>query len=379
MWREVQFRVETVRFTALLLLLMGIILPFPTAAQTGSAVTVVGRVVGAESNEPLSRTHVFIPRSMSGTTTDSTGRFRMKDVSLGSKRLYVSRIGYKDKAFDLRPEPGRTLTYTVRLEKKVIEGPAVTVSGERSEEWYERLRRFKRLFIGESGYAQRCTLVNPEVLRFEKKWWGKFEASAQEPLVIENRALGYRLTYFLKEFEERGNVVRWDGEPLFEALTPEDSLQRAQWRKNRLQAYRGSLRHFLRALLDGRLKEEQFEVYRLPRASAFRHVGRADRLPTSRSRLIEPGPDSTYLFDARDRIEVIYRGEPESEAYLEWADIHRRSPREYQTSRIELNQHPIHIDPYGEIVEPYGATLYRHFGFTVRMAELLPREYSPSE
>lgn len=367
------------RSFVLVLILAGLVLPFPTTAQTAQTSTITGRVVDAETTEPLPRTHVFISRSMKGTTTDSTGRFRLTGIPPGSKRLYVSRLGYENEAIDLQLKPNRRLTFTFRLDQTVLEGPAITVLGQRDEEWYERLDRFKRLFIGESERARQCTLVNPEALRFETKWWGKFEASAEQPLIIQNRALGYRLTYFLKEFEERGKVVRWDGEPLFDPLVPRDSLQAARWQRNRLRAYRGSLRHFLRALLDDRLEEELFEVYRLPRARAFRFANRADRIPTDRDHLLEPGPDSTYLFDVGGRLEVIYRGEPESEAYLEWADITRRAPRDYQTSHIDLNEHPIHVDPYGEIVEPYGATLYRYFAFTVRMAELLPREYEPSE
>lgn len=350
-----------------------------TVGQSSQTSTVRGRVYDAETNAPLPHTHVFVPRSMNGTVTDSSGHFRLDGVHPGAKRLYVSRVGYTNEAVDVRAPPGRLQVVTVRLEPEVLESPPVTVSAERDEEWYDRLDRFERLFIGPSGYADKCTLVNPEVLRFEKKWWGKFEVRAQKPVVIENRALGYRLTYFLKEFEERGPVVRWDGEPLFETLSPKDSAQAVQWRRNRREAYRGSLRHFLRALLADRLEEEQFDLYRLPRASAFRHSSRADRLPTSRDRILDPGADSTYLLNTHDRLEVVYRGEPESEAYLEWANGTRRSPRDDQTSQIELNQHPIHVDPYGEIVEPYGATLYKYFAFTARMAELLPREYEPPE
>jgi len=220
------------------------------------------------------------------------------------------------------------VTVTVRLDAKVLNSPPITVSAERDEEWYERLDRFRRLFIGRSDLAEDCTLVNPEVLRFDDKWWGRFEAWAEKPVIIENRALGYRLTYFLKEFEERGSVVRWDGEPLFEPLAPTDSAEAARWRRNRLEAYRGSLRHFLRALID-------------------------------------------------DRLEVVYHGMPERRAYLEWADLRRRTPRDHQTSQIELNERPLHIDPSGEIVEPYGATLYQYFAFTARMAKRLPREYEP--
>ena len=361
-----------------LILGMGAIAPLQSASQPAPTSVVRGRVLDAETNVPLSDTHVFIAQTINGTVTDSTGRFRLDGVRPGAKRLVVSRVGHVNEANTVRLKPGRMQVFTIRLEPKVLKSPPVTVSAERDEEWYERLDRFKRLFIGASGHAQKCALVNPEVLRFEKKWWGKFKARAEKPLIIENRALGYRLTYVLKEFEESGPVVRWDGEPLFEPLTPEDSAQAAQWRKNRREAYRGSIRHFLRALLDDRLEEEQFDLYRLPRASAFRYTSRADRMSTSRDRILEPGTDSTHLLDTWDRLEVVYRGESESEAYLDWADL-RRAPRDVQTSQIELNEHPIHIDPYGKIVEPYGATLYRYFAFTLRMANLLPREYEPPD
>jgi len=362
----------------LLAAILGAVAPC-AVAQPSQAGTVRGRVLDAETNAPLPGTHVFIVQSMNGTVTDSTGRFRLDEVPSGVKRLYMSRVGYANKAVTFRPIPDRTQVLTLRLKPEVLESPPVTVSAERDEEWYERLDQFKRLFVGASAYAEKCTFVNPEVLRFEEKWWGKFKARAEKPVIIENRALGYRLTYFLKEFEESGPMVRWDGEPLFAPLTPRDSSEAARWRKNRREAYRGSLRHFLRALLDDRLEEEQFDLYRLPRADAFRRTSRADRLPTSRDRILEPAPDSTTLLDAWDRLEIIYRGEPESEAYLEWADITRRAPRDHQTSQIELNEHPIHIDPDGKIVEPYGATLHRYFAFTTRMSNLLPREYEPPE
>lgn len=361
------------RLSVLLLSLVVLCGPSPATGQ-GNA-TITGAVMDAETEAPLEGAHVFISHSMTGTTTNEDGSFRLTDVPPGTKRLYVSMLGYENQALDLPPQQESPLTFTFRLESEVIEVDPISVTAERDEEWYERLRRFERLFIGESKRAEQCTLLNPEALRFETKWWGKFEASAQEPLVIENRALGYRLTYFLEEFEVRGDIVRWDGEPLFHPLSPEDSAEARRWRKHRRDAYRGSIRHFLRALLEDRVEEEQFDMYRLPRASAFRSVHRADRLPVNRSRLLDPGPDSTYEFNVRGRLEVIYRGQPESDAYLKWADAEHRGPRDAQTSQIELNERPIHIDPYGEIVEPYGATLYQYFAFTRRMAELLPREY----
>ena len=367
------------RWVGLLAVLLGTGVS-PSLAQKAATqtVTVQGRVLDAETNAPLPETHVFITQTMNGTVTDSTGGFHLNEVRPGVKRLYASRVGHTNKAFRFRATPGRTQVVTLRLTPEVLQSPPVTVSAERDEEWSDRLARFKRLFVGKAGPARQCVLVNPEVLQFEERWWGRFEAQAEKPIVIENRALGYRLTYFLKEFEKSGSVVRWDGEPLFERLTPQDSSEAARWRRNRRAAYRGSLRHFLRALLADQLDEERFDLYRLPRASSLRHTNHADRMPVERDRILEPGPDSTHLLNTHDRLEVVYRGEPEREAYLDWAALRRR-PRDHQTSQIELNQHPIHVDRYGEIVESYGATLYRYFAYTARMAQLLPREYEPPE
>lgn len=350
----------------------------PVHAQSEQQVVVKGTVVDDSTGAPLPATHVFISGSMTGTTVDKDGRFRLAGLSKGAKRLFVTRLGYEPEQVDLVVPNDTTLTFSFRLQRTVLEAEEVTVSARRDEEWYERLRRFKRLFVGESKQAQRCYLLNPNVLRFDTAWWGKFEADAQKPLRFENRVLGYRLTYYLKEFEVNGDIVRWDGEPVFEPLPPQDSAQARRWAINRRQAFRGSLRHFLLALLNDRLAKEQFTIARIPRATAFRHVGRADRVSIRRDRIVELQPNSLTEVDVRGALEITYHGEPESEAYLDWADV-RRPPLERQVSQIRLNKHPIHVDEHGEIVEPYGATLYQYFAFSQRMAELLPQEYRPPD
>ncbi|WP_233993617.1 carboxypeptidase-like regulatory domain-containing protein [Salinibacter altiplanensis] len=101
--------------------------------------------------------------------TDSTGRFRLEGVRPGPKRLYVSRVGHEQRSLSLHPSPNPPSVVTVRLRTEVLSSPPVTVSAERDEEWYEHLGHFRRLFIGGSDQAEQCTLVNPEVLRFDDK------------------------------------------------------------------------------------------------------------------------------------------------------------------------------------------------------------------
>lgn len=137
-------------------------------------------------------------------------------------------------------------------------------------------------------------------------------------------------------------------------------------------------RHFLLALINNRLEKENFRIYRLPRFRAYRDGGWADRLPTHPSQLVEPQSDSLYEVEFRGALKVIYEGAPESDSYLEWTQA-QRQPRSHQVSLIELNEHPIHVDRHGEIVEPYGARLYQYFAYSQRMADLLPRAYRPED
>lgn len=174
-----------------------------------NGITLDGIVVDKETGTPLHDAHVFLAGSMRGTTTDADGRFELRDVRQGAQRLYASMMGYEPQFFDLFLQTDTTYTFAFRLPPQVIERPGVVVEAERDPDWHKRLARFETLFLGSSEWADSCTIQNPEALRFESKWWGKFTARAVEPLVVINRALGYRVQYFLDEFEASGGVIRW--------------------------------------------------------------------------------------------------------------------------------------------------------------------------
>jgi hypothetical protein len=284
-------------------------------------------------------------------------------------------LGYESAVIDtLVQVPTPTDTLTIALQPAVLSAGAVTVTAERDKKWRKRLKKFERLFIGTSERADACTLLNPEVLSFETKWWGRVAADAREPLVIENRALGYRIRYHLEEFSASGGTVRWDGEPFFQLLTPKDSAEAKRWAVRREQAYAGSLRHFLRALRADRLREEGFVIYRHP-DDAFRPATR--RFRASADRLLDSTPDSSLSeLNFFGRLEIIYRHEQADHRFAQWQGRYHRSTGGPQRSYLELNEHPVTVDASGEIVEPYGATAYGHFAFE-RLADAVPSGYRP--
>ncbi len=347
----------------------------PSVAQPDAAAVFTGTVTDAETGAPLPAAHVFLAETMNGTTTDAKGRFRLSRVPRGAHRLFVSMLGFEPAHVDTLVTEDRAYTFEVRLTPAVLEMDAITIEAKADGKWRKRLEKFTRLFIGESPNADETTILNPEVLDFEANWWGKLTARATEPLVIENRALGYRIRYFLKEFSAAGGTIRYDGEPLFEPLEPESPEEEARWEENRRRAYFGSFRHFMRAALADSLEAAGFVAYRIPtRENPERS---RVKLPLRVPWVFEDGPtpeERTLRFYGF--IEVNYLREEEDEAFLRWMGAYYRRAPENQRSWLRLTDGPTTVDHMGEVVDPYGLTVYGYFAFE-RVADELPKEYRP--
>lgn len=359
----------------ILLILFLSSITFPGNSQVLYAQAVVeGRVIDTETNKPLQGVHVFFSGTTIGTSTNPEGRYVLRGIPPGAHRLVVSMIGYGRKAHELVLGPEEQKTMDFGLKPVVYEMNEVFV-GNLDKKWKKQLERFEDLFLGETKWADSVTILNPEVLRFDTNFWGRLTAEALAPLQIENQALGYRITYYLEEFEHTGTRTRWDGDPVFTELTSSDSLQQIRWEENRREAFYGSLRHFFLSLLRDRTKEEGFVVYNLRESMSGITPDR--RMRISHDRLIEQGEEA-YLYEMRffGRLEIIYLKEKEDPRYLEWARDFNRGPAGSQTSWLRLNERPITLDADGEVLEPYGATQMGYFGFH-RLANLTPREYRP--
>ncbi|MEX0647370.1 MAG: carboxypeptidase-like regulatory domain-containing protein [Balneolaceae bacterium] len=331
-----------------------------------------GRVVNAESGEPLSGAHVFLSGTKTGTITNDAGRYRLSRMQPGFHRLVISMIGYGRYTLDIRIAPGQSLTENVEMEPVVYEMDEI-YAGNLDERWERHLERFIQLFIGESERADSVKILNPEVLRFDTKWWGRFTAEALAPLEIENRALGYNIIYYLDEFYHTGTTTRWDGEPLFSEMTPSDSTQEEYWSRNREEAFSGSLRHFLITLVEDRADDEGFTIYNQRRGIHGISVHDKRRI-RSGSLIRETDEEHLYHMRFSGRLEIIYSNGEEDPRYVRWARHLNRGPSTVQTSYLELNERPITIDPDGEIEEVYGATRFGYFAF-LRLADKTPREY----
>ncbi|WP_158278751.1 carboxypeptidase-like regulatory domain-containing protein [Rhodohalobacter mucosus] len=345
-----------------------------TQGKISAVSEINGRVVSAETGEPLLGVHVFLSGTKIGAVTNSGGYYELQSIPPGNYKLVVSIIGYGRVSKELSIPEGQSLHEVFELKPVVYELGEI-YAGNLDEKWQKYLDRFTPLFIGESEFADSVRILNPEVLRFETRWWGRFEAEALAPLQIENRALGYRIIYYLDEFSHSGTRTRWDGEPLFMEMTPADSAQAAYWKANRRKAFMGSMRHFLISLVQESAEEEGFILYNL-RRETYGYSGR-NKYRTSSARLLRPG-DEGHFWKMRfsGQLEIVYSEAEEDPRYIEWAGDLYRGPNTVQTSYLELNERNITVDPDGEVKEPYGATRFGYFAFH-RLADENPREYRP--
>lgn len=366
------------------LLFASLLLATVVSAQPQTA-TLAGTVVD-EAGQPIAAANVYLSGTQRGTATDAQGRYRLAGVPLGAHRLVASVVGYETAAQDLvLRQPGEARRVDFRLSQTGVALGEVTVESERDERWQRRYERFRTRFLGESANAAETEIQNPYVLQFEERM-GTLKAMASEPLVVENRALGYRVRYDLTDFEARPDYNFFFGEPLFEELQPADAAEAARWQANRRKAYLGSTRHLLRSLVAGNVDAQGFSLFLLPSANqmagAFGQRGRQNRFPTTPGEILEPARQAgEYVLKFPGVLQVIYRDEAEEEAFLtrEWAR-ERRSASDVQTSelRFPVGKTAAQLDRFGVELDPRSITVSGYLAFE-RFAEELPAEYGLAE
>jgi len=200
-----------------------------------------------------------------GAVADSAGRFFLKSLVPGNYNLLVQMIGYvpitqnvviNNKARDVE----------VIMEESVKELTEVVVRPDPRRSEY--LATFKENFIGTSVNAKKCVILNPQVIRFDyDEQRHILKASAEEFLIIENKALGYTIKYLLSNFQKdyETNVVHFYGYPYFEEFEKKESRIK-RYAKQRKAAYIGSPQHFFSALYTNTYHEQGFFINKLVKA-----------------------------------------------------------------------------------------------------------------
>ncbi|MDB5116365.1 MAG: hypothetical protein JWQ79_1857 [Mucilaginibacter sp.] len=223
--------------------------------------------VGDEKGTPLTEATVFIANTQKVTSTNKEGKFILEGLQPGVYDVAVKLLGYESTIHTVKL-PNLGITINIALKETSIALNAVTINVHDLNR-AKRLQLFLENFIGETVNAQQCKLLNPGAIgfHFDIKT-NVLHASANDLLIVENKALGYKIKYLLTDFEYNYNngfcVV--GGAPYFEILNG-SAVQQKKWEENRKVVYLSSARHFFRALVNNTLQREGFLVYMIAKVS----------------------------------------------------------------------------------------------------------------
>jgi len=204
---------------------------------------------------------VYFSGTSTGTYTTQKGYFELDISQHKSMPLTISALGYYSVTLD---DLSDNKFYIIYLTPKEYELSEVVITAKNNS-----LRRrislntFKREFLGTTSNARSCYLENEnDVMLILKSQGDTLKAYSLNPLIIHNKALGYKLIYYLDKFEYSNSkgYFRIIGSCIFISDTTNFINLQKQFDRRRLTTFLGSRMHFFRSLWENNLDQDGFVV-----------------------------------------------------------------------------------------------------------------------
>ncbi len=341
-----------------------------------------GLLLDKLTNQPIAGASVFINASGIGTITASDGTFDLSkfiEAQFGHPVLTIAAMGYKTTTYNLANSKDALVIYLIPL---VRELQTVTVKAAEKNGWEKYGKDFIESFLSYSDFSKLCTIENPEVLKFyyDRKN-NVLNVVARKPLIIQNKALGYKITYWLESFEHNFNtrILSYSGLTYYEDLIRPNKrkAQAAKWLSNRATAYQGSVMHFVRSVHEGTLASSGFIVRRLDKVEGSRK-GRYNNVVDPKI-LVESDFSDTIenqkIIQFPKYLYVLYDKELEELPYLIKLEPFKKPIPAPQTSIVQLvGTNAVEIFANGHL-EPAIAFFLDGYWSYEKLDKLLPLDY----
>ncbi len=374
-------------------------------AQNG---TITGKVISTDVQAPLARANVFLSNATVGTATLNDGTFTMHGVKPGQYELVVTYVGY-DTYYKTIMVGAAPIQLNIEMHLKTTAMDEVSIVAHKFSK--ENFDMFLKDFVGTSNNAKKCRVVNPKAVDLVYHKLNKvLEGSSDEFLIIDNKALGYRIKFLINDFKSDyiSNIISYSGKVLYEELKG-SKAQVVKWHQKREEAYYGSSMHFFRSLLHGKLAEEGFVLHRLirkpnPKRPApiiiqqkrdkFYEEQNRDSLNYWNAIYDLPKYNETLIRQPINELEVVRRTEQDGVFAITFPDylyvmytkkrdednfsgVYRTlDMANYLTSIITLYKPYALFDLNGVVISQQ-STLYEGAWSKDKIAELLPIDYAP--
>lgn len=230
-------------------------------SRLGYSQIIKGRILDQYTDSTINYAAVYFNGTLVGTIADKNGYFELDVSKYISMPLTISALGYY--SVNLTNFSSDNVL-SIYLTPKVFELKEVVVSAKAYEQARRaNIRLFKQQFLGKTFNALRCDITNiQDIILIYDSNSKTLKAFSSKPVLIDNNGLGYKITYYLDKFEysETNQSLVLIGNYIFkENLTTNKKLNE-RYEKRRISAYLGSRMHFFRALWEGELNSNGFEI-----------------------------------------------------------------------------------------------------------------------
>lgn len=390
-------------------------------AFSQNSFSIVGTI--RDQKETLPGAGVYLSGYKVSTVADQEGKFKISNLRPGSYDILVQMVGYLPYSKSVIISD-KSVQVELILKESTTNLNEVVIHADPNRAKY--IKQFKEYFIGTTPNAEQCKLLNPQVLNIDYDITKSLlTVKTSEFLIVENKALGYRLKYMLDYFEynSRTRIIYFSGHPFFEELKASGTRKKKYIGKREV-AYYGSSQHFFRSLYQGKGDDEGFiinKMIKIPNPSRYpdsiihknlvklktppkstilskstplkdtamisfwlkqqdmaRYIDCLDHEVISPNKVVYTYNKNLKLLDCTGTLAVSYTREKESLAYSKtgfWIFRPLDIP-DYEISVANLVQGPIRFYENGSIYDSR-SMLYEGFWAYEKVADMVPMDYIP--
>jgi hypothetical protein len=342
---------------------------------------IAGFIVDSLTKRPVQSAGIFVNNTSLDTVSLRNGYYRLSRVPMGKHEIVVTAVGYMPRTLIINGALPTTSADTIRLLPMQPVALNEMMARTSDKRWQFFYQQFKEHFIGTTEFAKEVKILNPWVLRFEESENKEWSAMADELLLLENMALGYRLKCYLKQLAVAKQIAVFDACLFFEPIKTLDQRLADRWRNNRLIAYRGSLMEFLRRMAE-KNTDSLYRAFRLRGTERFYHTTEPD--PQSASTFNDLKQPVSYPHEfalnfSRDQLQINYYGAGEDMAYRRFVNRMtkiQRLPARFRASWLASRSPQVIVNRMGYFNNAMEVEVYGYWEY-LRIAERLPITYFP--
>ncbi len=348
-----------------------------------------GVVLDSETGQPIQYATVFLAYTTLGSLTNEKGEYSITNISAGNYDVVCASVGYEKSVRKTIIRENESKNFDFKLTTLPIQVNEIKIDAKEPVEWKRNYMKFKKEFLGESWRSEQCEITNPEVIDFQIRD-EILIASSKSPIYVINEALGYKITFYIKEFcwslnTDEGKVAL---EPFFEEIEGNEIPEVNIWRENRMQAYSGSFRHFLKSCAENKVYEQGYRLYEFKesewneRPTVTNTLRQSKKsLDTLLTHILLKDSETQFSIESNNTLAVLYTKEGEESNYLGYKfRVYKTvALQSFQSSYLKLDTGSLSFNKEGNITDRAMFNIeFTGYWAWKRVSDLLPYNYYPN-